>query len=137
MKETSPPRDSRVVAGHSMEMLAAGLARDGVGGERSTSDISGSPGSPSPKEGGREGPAKQNQASAAQRTKQDFRKQTQTKTLKLRSKKGKEEDTRTPNKRKQNSIWVATMTKSKDNKHKHAWVRGESALEVRRTWISK
>ena len=32
MKETSPPRDSRVVAGHSMEMLAAGLARDGVGG---------------------------------------------------------------------------------------------------------
>ena len=69
MKETSPPRDSRVVAGHSMEMLAAGLARDGVGGERSTSDISGSPGSPSPKEGGREGPAKQNQASTARKIK--------------------------------------------------------------------
>ena len=135
MKETSPPRDSRVVAGHSMEMLAAGLARDGVGGERSTSDISGSPGSPSPKEGGRDRQSKTRQA-LLEKSKQDFQKQTQTKTSKPRSKKGKG-DTRTPNKRKQNSIWVATMTKSKDNKHKHAWVRGESALEVRRTWISK
>ena len=28
------------------------------------------------------------------------------------------------------------MTKSRDDTHKHARVGGESALEVRRTWIS-
>lgn len=93
------------------------------------------------REGGREeGTDRQsetNQASAARRTKQDFGKQTQTQTRKPRSKKGNEGDTRTPNKRKQNSTWVETVTKSKDNKHKQARVGGESALEVRRTWISR
>ena len=46
-------------------------------------------------------------------------------------------DTRAPNKRKQNSTWVETVTKSKDNKPKYEGVGGESALEVRRTWITK
>ena len=87
------------------------------------------------REGGREGPAKRNQASAARRTKQDFGKQTQTR--EPRSKKGRGGDTLgTPTKRRRNSTWVETVTKSEDNKPKHAPVGGESALEVRRTWIS-
>ena len=98
---------------------AAG-ARGGVGGERGTSDIPGTPGPPGPRkrgaggrEGGREGPAKRNQASAAERTKQDFRKQTQTQTHRHRhghaslgARKEKKETLGPPKKRKQNSTWV-------------------------------
>ena len=51
--------------------------------------------------------------------------------------KEKEETLGPPNKRKHNSTWVETVTKSKDHKAKHAPVGGESALEVRGTWISK
>ena len=93
-----------------------GLTRGGVGGERGTSDIPGTPGPPGPRKrgaGGREGPAKRNQASAAERTKQDFRKQTQTQTHRHRhghaslgARKEKKETLGPPKKRKQNSTWV-------------------------------
>lgn len=116
--------------------LGAGSAERGA----PASGIADSPGPPSPeREGGREGGRgrqSETKASAARRTKQDFGKQTQT--SKPRSKKGKGGDTLgTPTERRHNSTWVETVTKSEDNKPKQAPLGGESALEVRRTWISK
>lgn len=115
-------------------------ARGGVGGERGTSERHRRlPRPPLPRKRGREGGRgrqSETKASAARRTKQDFGKQTQT--SKPRSKKGKGGDTLgTPTERRHNSTWVETVTKSEDNKPKQAPLGGESALEVRRTWISK
>ena len=152
-RRLTPPRDPGVLGGtfHGDAGGRWGLGAEAGSAERGApaSGIADSPGPPPPKErerererereggreGGREGPAKRNQASAARRTKQDFGKQTQTR--EPRSKKGRGGDTLgTPTKRRRNSTWVETVTKSEDNKPKHAPVGGESALEVRRTWIS-
>ena len=57
-KRRAPPRDSRVVAGHSTETPAAGLARGDVARERGTSDIPAPPARPPPKREGGTGKAK-------------------------------------------------------------------------------
>ena len=61
MKEKHSPTSFQGGGGTFQEMLEAGLALGGVGGERGTSDILGSAGPPPPKEGGRERQSKTRQ----------------------------------------------------------------------------
>ncbi|XP_055284530.1 collagen alpha-1(I) chain-like [Moschus berezovskii] len=103
-----------------------GDAGGGVGGERGTSDIPGSPGPPPPQGGGREEgteptgkakPGKRCSENKARRSRADTDTDTQ---AQEQERKGRRHSLGPPREKQKNSTWVETVTKSKDDKHKLA-----------------